>query len=51
MLALRFDQSYQRPQDAFGIFRALLHLPGRVTVPRPDRLEVNLDRPDSEKVA
>lgn len=51
MLALRFDQSYQRPQDAFSIFRALLHLPGRVTVPRPDRLEVNLDRPDSEKVA
>jgi len=51
MLALRFDQSYQRPQDAFSIFRALLHLPGRVTVPGPDRLEVNLDRPDSEKVA
>jgi hypothetical protein len=51
MLALRFDQSYQRPQDAFSIFRALLHLPGRVTVPGPDRLEVYLDRPDSEKVA
>jgi hypothetical protein len=31
MLALRFDQSYPRPQDAFSIFRALLHPPGRVT--------------------
>jgi hypothetical protein len=51
MLALRFDQSYQRPQDAFSIFRALLHLPGQVTAPGSNRLEVSLHRPDSEKVA
>jgi hypothetical protein len=51
MLALRFDQSYQRPQDAFSVFRALLQLPGQVTVAAPDRLEVTLHRPDSEKVA
>jgi hypothetical protein len=51
MLALRFDQSYQRPQDAFSVFRALLQLPGQVTVAGPDRLEVTLHRPDSEKVA
>ncbi len=51
MLALPFDQSYQRPQDAFSIFRALLHLPGHVTVAGLDRLQVSLHRPDSEKVA
>ena len=51
MLALRFDQSYQRPQDAFSIFRAVLQLPGQVTAIAPDHLQVHLHRPDSEKVA
>jgi len=50
-LALRFAESYQRPQDAFSVFRGLLQLPGQVTAAEPDRLEVSLDRPDSEKVA
>jgi hypothetical protein len=51
MLARRFDQSYQRPQDARSVFRALLQLPGQVTATAPDHLEVRLHRPDSEKVA
>jgi len=51
MLALRFDQSYQRPQDAFSVFRALLQLPGEVAAAGHDRLEVRLHRPDSDKVA
>ena len=51
MLALRFDQSYQRPQDAFSIFRAVLQLPGQVTATAPDHLQIHLHRPDSEKVA
>jgi hypothetical protein len=51
MLALRFNQSYQRPRDAFSIFRALLQLPGQVTAAGPDRLEVRLHRPHSRKVA
>ena len=51
MLARLFDQSYQRPQDAFSVFRALLQLPGQFTPTAPDRLEVRLHRPDSEKVA
>jgi hypothetical protein len=51
MLALRFDQTYQCPKDAFSIFRALMHLPGLVRPTGPDHLEVLLQRPDSEKVA
>jgi hypothetical protein len=51
MLARLFAQSYQCPQDTFSVFRALLQLPGQVTVTAPDRLEVHLHRPDSEKVA
>lgn len=51
MLALRFDQTYQCPKDAFSIFRALLHLPGIVRSISPGQLEVALQRPDSEKVA
>src|SRR5580704_4883337 len=51
MLALRFDQIYQCPKDAFSIFRALLHLPGLVRPTGPDHTEVLLQRPDSEKVA
>src|SRR6516162_147151 len=35
MLALRFDQPYQRPQDARSVFRALLQLPGHVTTAAP----------------
>jgi hypothetical protein len=51
MLALRFDQTYHCPKDAFSIFRALLHLPGLLRPTGPDHLEVLLQRPDSEKVA
>jgi len=51
MLALRFDQYYQRSQDAFSVFRAVLQLPGQVTAAGPDCLEVRLYRPDSNKVA
>jgi hypothetical protein len=51
MLARLFDQSYQRPQDAFSVIRAVPQLPGPVTPTAPDRLEVRLDRPGSEKVA
>ena len=51
MLALRFDQYYQRPQDVFSVFRSLLQMPGVVRVAGPDRVEVHLHRPDSDKVA
>jgi transposase len=51
MLALRFDKHYGRTQDAFSVFRALLHLPGEVRCLGTDQLEVVLDRPDSAKVA
>ena len=51
MLALRFNQSYQTPRDAFSRFRALLQLPGQVTVLGPGRLQVRLQRPHSPKVA
>jgi len=51
MLAIRFDQTYQCPKDAFSIFRSLLHLPGLVRSTGPGQLEVLLQRPDSEKVA
>src|SRR5205823_4710115 len=51
MLALRFDQAYQCPKDAYSIFRALLHLPGIVRPTGPAHAEVILQRPDTEKVA
>ena len=51
MLALRFLKHYRRPQDAFSVFRALLHLPGQVRCLDGQRIEVVLDRPDSPKVA
>ena len=51
MLALRFLKHYRRPQDAFSVFRALLHLPGQVHYLDRQRIEVILDRPDSAKVA
>jgi hypothetical protein len=50
MLALRFLKHYQRAQDAFSLFRSLLHLPGRIRHVDGHRLEVVLDRPDSAKV-
>ena len=50
ILVRRFDQAYGRPKDAFSVFRALLHLPGRVHA-GPDSIEVRLQRPDSDKVA
>lgn len=51
MLALRFNKYYERPQDAFSVFRALLHLPGEVRRTGHNQLVVRLDRPDSGKVA
>ena len=51
LVALRFRQYYQAPNDVFSIFRGLLHLPGTVRSTEADRLEVCLQRPDSPKVA
>jgi len=51
MLALRFEQSYQRPQDACSVFRSLLQLPGLVRPVGPHQIAVYLCRPDSDKVA
>jgi hypothetical protein len=51
MLARRFNKHYARSQDAFSVFRALLHLPGEVCLLDSTHLEVCLDRPDSAKVA
>lgn len=50
MLALCFNRVYECPKDAFSIFRGLLHLPGTVRRNGPDRIEVVLERPDSDKV-
>src|SRR5215470_4544625 len=51
MLALHFNRVYECPKDAFSIFRGLLQLPGTVRRASPDRIEVTLERPDSDKVA
>ena len=51
MLALCFNRVYECSKDAFSIFRGLLQLPGVVRRVEPDRVEVVLDRPDSDKVA
>jgi hypothetical protein len=51
MLALSFNRGYECAKDAFSIFRGLLQLPGIVRLTHPDRLEVILERPDSDKVA
>ncbi len=51
MLALRFNRVYECPKDACSLFRGLLHLPGIVRRAGPDRVEVVLARPDSQKVA
>ena len=40
LVALRFRQYYQAPNDVFSIFRGLLHLPGTVRSTEADRLEV-----------
>jgi hypothetical protein len=51
ILALRFLRYYGRAQDAFSVFRALLHLPGEIRCSDRHRLDVLLDRPDSPKAA
>ena len=51
MLALRFLKHYGRTKDVFSVFRALLHLPGRVHCLNRQHIKVELDRPDSAKVA
>lgn len=51
MLALSFNRVYKSSKDAFSIFRGLLQLPGIVRPIDPDRVEVVLERPDSDKVA
>jgi hypothetical protein len=51
MLALRFLKHYGRTKDVFSVFRALLHLPGRIHCLNRQHIEVELDRPDSAKVA
>ena len=51
MLALRFLKHYGRTKDVFSVFRALLHLPGRVHCLNSQHIQVELDRPDSAKVA
>lgn len=50
-LVRRFNQAYDQPKDAFSILRALLHLPGTLSSSQPDQLDVQLQRPDSDKVA
>ena len=51
MLALCFNRVYECSKDAFSIFRGLLQLPGVVRRVEPDRVEVVLERPHSDKVA
>jgi hypothetical protein len=51
MLALSFNRVYKCSKDAFSRFRGLLQLPGIVRPIDPDRVEVVLERPDSDKVA
>lgn len=49
LLALRFNQHFQRSKDCFSTFRSLLHLPG-VVRHTPDTIEIQLARPDSHRV-
>jgi len=51
LIALRFRQHYDAPNDVFSIFRGLLQLPGTLRSTAADRLEVCLQRPDSPKIA
>ena len=51
LLALRFNDYYGRRKDAFSVFRALLQLPGDVQRLSQNHIKVELQRPDSNKVA
>lgn len=51
MLALHFDRYYQNPKDTFSIFRGLLQLPGVIRAAGPDRVQVQIQSPDSPKIA
>ena len=48
---LRFNDYYGRRKDAFSVFRALLQLPGDVQRLSQNHIKVELQRPDSNKVA
>ena len=50
-LALRFNDYYGRRKDTFSVFRALLQLPGDVQRLSQNHIKVELQRPDSNKVA
>lgn len=50
LIALRFRQHDDAPNDVFSIFRGLLQLPGTVRT-EADRLEVCFQRPDSPMIA
>ena len=51
LLALRFNHYYGRRKDTFSVFRALLQLPGDVQRLSQNHINVELQRPDSNKVA
>jgi len=51
LIALRFRQHYDAPNDVFSVFRGLLQLPGTLRSTAADQLEVCLQRPDSPKIA
>lgn len=51
VLALQFNRHYQQAKDVFSVFRALFHLPGTVRRRSKDHLEIQLDRPEPDKVA
>ena len=51
LLALRFNEYYGRRKDAFSVFRALMQLPGKVQRLSHNHIKVELQRPDSNKVA
>lgn len=51
LLALRFNQHFDRRKDVFSVFRSILHLSGDVHRVSAERLEVRLQRPESPKVA
>lgn len=50
-LALRFDRHYQCSKDVFSVFRCLLQSPGMARDDGSGGVEVQLNRPDSPKVA
>jgi len=51
MLARCFNRVYECSKDPFSIFRGLLQLLGIIRAMDPGRVNVVLDRPDSEQVA